>query len=202
MKTLLIELSEVVVLGVLLALVANQVSPRGLKLDRDYFKESLPQIRAMPVATASVESSTATNSPPSPSEPGPRDGVIEVTAEATMSWFRDDRYRDGGLIFVDARKASAYEEGHIPGAYRFDRFYPEEDLPQVMLAGASADPVVVYCTGGTCEDSHYAARQLIEAGIDRARLRIYTAGITDWMSRQWPVERGVRGSGLVSNPLP
>jgi len=62
--------------------------------------------------------------------------------------------------------------------------------------------VVVYCNGGSCEDSRYAAAQLVEAGIDRSRIRVFTAGFQEWSARQWPVERGPRGSGLISNPLP
>jgi rhodanese-related sulfurtransferase len=50
-----------------------------------------------------------------------------------------------------------------------------------------------------CEDSHYAALQLIEAGLEPSRVQVYAGGITDWMSHSWPMERGVRGSGLIGH---
>lgn len=192
-KPLLAETVEVLVLGLAVALIANRVSPKGLQLGRDYFKESVPEVRSGPQAMSA-------KSPPAPE--GSRERWPELTAEAALEWFRDPRHRQGGVIFVDARKASTYQEGHIPGAYPLDRFYPEEDLPAVMLAGAAADPVVVYCNGGTCDDSHYAATQLLEAGIDRSRIRVFSGGFQEWASRRWPVERGPRGSGWVSDPLP
>jgi 3-mercaptopyruvate sulfurtransferase SseA len=71
-----------------------------------------------------------------------------------------------------------------------------------MLAGAAAEQVVVYCAGGLCEDSHYAGLQLIEVGLDKSRIRVFAGGFTEWTAHSWPVERGERGSGLVSNPLP
>jgi rhodanese-related sulfurtransferase len=192
-KTLVTETIEVLVLCVLVALVANRLSPRGLRLDHDYFESSTSEVRV-----GSRSGVRPTDSPP----PDSGDRWLESPPEAALEWFRDPRHRLGGVIFVDARKASLYQEGHIPGAYPLDRFYPEEELPAVILAGAAADPVVVYCNGGSCEDSRYAAAQLVEAGIDRSRIRVFTAGFQEWSARQWPVERGPRGSGLISNPLP
>lgn len=191
-KTLLKETIEVLVLGLLVALVANRVSPKGLRLDRDYFRESSSVVRVGPQAGTS---------PPAATPAGTAEDWPELTAEAALDWFKDPRHRQGGVIFVDARKSSVYEAGHIPGAFPLDRFYPEEDLPRVVLAGATADPVVVYCNGGACEDSHHAAAQLVEAGIDRSRIRVFTGGFQEWSARRWPVERGPRDSGWVRDPL-
>lgn len=192
---LLAEMFEVLVVGLLLALLANRISPRGLNLGRDYFKESPPPtVRMIPTAPSSA---APTSTVASSIEPADR--LAEVSAEEARRWFEDTRHRSGTVVFVDARKESAFREGHIPGAYPLDRFYPEEQLPVVALASAVAEIVVVYCTGGSCEDSHYAAHQLVEAGIDRSRVRVFTGGFQEWSLRGWPVERGSRGGG-AENP--
>lgn len=191
---LLAEMFEVLVVGLLLALLANRVSPRGLDLGRDYFKESPPPaVRVIPSAPASAAPTSDVSSSTKSADSAER--LAEVSAEEALRWFEDPRHRSGSVVFVDARKESAFREGHIPGAYPLDRFYPEQQLPAVALASAMAEVVVVYCTGGTCEDSHYAAHQLVEAGIDRSRVRVFTGGFQEWSLRGWPVERGSRGGG-------
>lgn len=197
-KSLIFQTCQVLVLGSVVALLANQLSPRGLDLRRDYFKES--QRLMGDQSTAATTNTVATEAVPRPGDSSKR--VPEITAEEALSVFRDSRRAPGRVIFVDARKESVFLEGHIPDAYPFDRFYPEKDLPSVVLAGAGAERIVVYCTGGSCEDSHYAALQLIEAGLDPSRTQVFAGGFTEWNSHSWPVERGARGSGLVSNPLP
>ena len=183
--SLFFETAKVLVIGVAVALLANQLSPKGLMLRRDYFKES-----TRPLARKS------------PSEPSSSHRVAELSNEQVWSLFQDPGYREGRIVFVDARKESFFLEGHIPDAYPLDRFYPEKDLPAVLVAGLPAERVVVYCAGGTCEDSHYAALQLIEAGLEPSRVQVYAGGITDWRSHSWPIERGVRGSGLIGNISP
>ena len=70
-----------------------------------------------------------------------------------------------------------------------------DDLsPRAAQARREAD-------GGACEDSHHAAAQLVEAGIDRSRIRVVTGGFQEWSARRWPVERGPRDSGWVRDPL-
>lgn len=197
-KFLIIETSQVLVVGLVVALVANQLSPRGLDLRRDYFQEPKRLIGA-------PSPSAATNTPLAEVVPRPGDSskrVPEISAEDALSLFRDSRRAPGRVIFVDARKETVFLEGHIPDAYPFDRFYPEKDLPSVVLACSGAERVVVYCAGGSCEDSHYAALQLIEAGLDSSRIQVFAGGFTEWNSHSWPIERGARGSGLISNPLP
>lgn len=193
-RFLFIETCQVLVVGLAVALVVNQLSPRGLRLGRDYFQESV-RLTGDTTAVAAA-----------PVLPSPRVESLkrlpEITANEALALFQDPRRAQGQVIFVDARKKNVFQEGHIPEAYPLDRFYPDQDLPSVMLAGAAAEQVVVYCAGGLCEDSHYAGLQLIEAGLDKSRIRVFAGGFTEWTAHSWPVERGERGSGLVSTPLP
>ena len=190
MRGVLIEMGEVLLLGTLFALLANRLSPHGLRLGTDYFRRATPGMMSGSIIDGS----------PSPG-PG-TDRWPELSADEALGWFRHPGFARGQVVFVDARKESAFEEGHIPGALPLDRFHPESQLPAVVLAGVGAETVVVYCTGGACEDSHYAAQQLAEAGLERSRIRIFSGGITEWASRGWPVERGARGSGRIEEGQP
>lgn len=190
MRLLITEILEVLVVGLLVALVANQVSPQGLSLRRDYFRSS-PRAPLGAAAThAAAPDGAATRIPGT------------VSADEAWRWFEDPGRPLGRVIFVDARKETAFREGHIPGAIAFDRFHPELTLPGVVLAATHAEVVIVYCLGGTCEDSHHAADQLMEAGLDRAKVRVYPGGISEWAARGWPIERGGHGVGASAASPP
>ena len=49
-------------------------------------------------------------------------------------------------------------------------------------------PVVVYCSGGDCEDSHMLAQKLYFVGFDN--VLVYKDGFPDWQKRGLPVTNG------------
>jgi len=195
MKSLLFETGKVLIVGLVVAWLANRMSPRGLHLGRDYFSD--PRLRVVSPESGGTESPATQGDAAEASH-----RVSEITSDQALEFFRESRRRPGEVIFVDARKESSFLEGHVPDAYPLDRFYPDTSLPAVVMAGGTAEVVVVYCAGGTCEDSHYAALQLLEAGLQESRVRVYAGGFNDWTAQHRPVERGVRGSGLITDPLP
>jgi len=203
----LLEAILVLVLGSAFALVANQLSPRGLSLTRDYFGRPKIEASVTPtkVSPASNAPAAPTVSPTRASAAGEVDselkrrleekGLSLVDGDAAEKLFRDPLYLQELIIFVDARNDRHYQEGHIPGAYQFDRYYPEKYLPTVVPACLNASKIVVYCTGGKCEDSEFAALTLVEAGTPAANVSVYAGGITDWVNHKFPVEIGARKSG-------
>jgi rhodanese-related sulfurtransferase len=72
----------------------------------------------------------------------------------------------------------------------------------VLPACQNARSIVVYCTGGNCEDSEFAALSLKEAGVPQERLAVYVGGITEWAAKAWPVEIGERKSGNMRTANP
>ncbi|HXJ72678.1 MAG TPA: hypothetical protein VNM37_07485, partial [Candidatus Dormibacteraeota bacterium] len=56
----------------------------------------------------------------------------------------------------------------------------------------------VYCTGGTCEDSEFAALALREAGVAPDHLGVFVGGINEWTTLQGPIELGARNSGNLN----
>lgn len=96
-----------------------------------------------------------------------------------------------GALFLDARRSEAFEQGHIADA-RSIPFWEEDLAEKVAQVFASCSdpalPVVVYCSGGDCRDSHLLAEKLWLAGF--RTLLTYQSGFPDWKARGWPVRHG------------
>lgn len=196
------ETALVAVLGLFAALAANYISPRGLSLTRDYFP---PKHKIGPHpggATPARQRQGETNPTPAAVLARPETEIATVTTAQALELFHDPQYEQELIVFVDARDDRHYEEGHVPGAYQLDRYHPENHLPTVLPACLDATRVVVYCTGGECEDSHFAAQSLQEAGVPTERLSVYAGGMTEWEARRLPVESGARKSGKLRTAKP
>ncbi|MBL9127037.1 MAG: rhodanese-like domain-containing protein, partial [Verrucomicrobiales bacterium] len=190
-------------LGGLFSLAANRFSPRGLSLSRDYFPATKPAPseahRTSASATATAAATVGVGAPEAESAVDRlrRHGLKSHDDADAKGLFDDPRYGQELIVFVDARDEKAYHAGHVPGAYAFDRYRPEARLPEVVRACQSAEVVVVYCNGGDCEDSEYAAIALRDAGVPGERIGVFLGGIVAWKAKGWPIEVGDRGSGVA-----
>jgi len=93
--------------------------------------------------------------------------------------------------FLDARRTSVYRDGHIAGARPFSVWESDVDEKVKAYFAEGTDqsaPIVVYCSGGTCEDSHMLAEKLYLVGFDN--VLIYKDGYPDWIQRGLPVTKG------------
>jgi rhodanese-related sulfurtransferase len=203
-KKVLVETALVAIVGVTLAFAANAISSRGLKLGNDYFHGATrPPKPGSAVAQAGTSATNiAAHSLTSAEAALARlreKGLQVADDEKILSLFHDPRYEQGLVIFIDARKDEEYRQEHIPGAYQLDSMYPEKYLGAVMPACTMAQQIVIYCHGGDCELSEFAAEILRSAGIPNDKLFIYANGIPAWQSRGLPVEKGDRKSGQISS---
>jgi rhodanese-related sulfurtransferase len=185
---------------------ANELSPRGLKLSRNYFPggadHAVAPLRSTAIVapTNSTASSNITQAPlPDPVDQRLKDkGLQPISRAKVLELFHDPHYQEGPIVFVDARNQEHYEVGHIPGAYPLDPYHPEQQITGVLTACQAADQVVVYCTGGDCEDADTTAILLREAGVPNQKLFVYGGGYDEWAERRLPVERGAKNSGDIS----
>jgi rhodanese-related sulfurtransferase len=93
--------------------------------------------------------------------------------------------------FLDARRTNVYEQGHIAGARPFSVWESDVDDKVKVFFGEGRDqsqPVVVYCSGGDCEDSHTLAQKLYFVGFDN--VLVYKDGFPDWQKRSLPIHTG------------
>lgn len=188
----------VFVAGIAFALIANFISPSGLTLRRDYF---LTRTRSPEsgLALRPARSTGGTLGPHCPPEQIAARlksrGLQLVESNQVAALFRDPRYEQELVVFVDARNDRDYARGHVPGAYQLDHYHPEKYLASVLPVCQTADQIVVYCNGGGCEDSELAALTLSQAGIPKTNLFIYAGGLREWATNGLPVELGARSSG-------
>jgi len=190
----------VAAVGIVLALGANLVSPRGLTLKRNYFPAGISRPVAPATGFGSPGAVANTNAPGS--SPAQllaarlkEQELQSVDGRRAAQLFHDPRFQQGTIAFIDARDEQHYREGHIPGAWEFDPYYPEKYFPAALPACQAAEQIVVYCNGGDCDDSESAAITLRDVGIAGWKLLIYTGGMPDWITNGLPVEVGMRNSG-------
>ena len=99
-----------------------------------------------------------------------------------------------GALFLDARRTSVFEEGHIAGARSFPVWESDiDDRVNALFAerGEPEDqlkPIVIYCTGGACEDSHMLAQKLW--AIQFNNVYVFKDGFPDWQKRGGAVRTG------------
>lgn len=200
-KTIVVEAAIVVIVGLGIGLAANALSPRGLALSRNYFPGGTNQVSAAPAQVQAVPAPAETNESPESAQISERlrgKGLQELKLNQVEILFRDPRSQDGRIIFVDARNQDDYQDGHIPGAYELDPYHPEKEMGTVLPICQAAEKVVVYCTGGDCEDSDTAALLLQDAGVPDQKLFVYGGGFAAWEAAHLPVETGARNSGTNS----
>jgi rhodanese-related sulfurtransferase len=198
-RSVFFESLLIAAVGGVLAFAANALSPRGLSLARNYF----PGDRSLPVTTPgsnylttiTARTNLAAGKPDLVAEQVRAEGLRLVDGNQMATLFHDPRCEQGLVVFLDARNDDHYQEGHIPGAYQLDHFYPERYLAATLPVCQTAEQILVYCNGGTCDDSLQTAIFLRDAGIPRERLFIYGGGMTEWTAKGLPVETGTRKSG-------
>jgi rhodanese-related sulfurtransferase len=131
-------------------------------------------------SVAAVEPDLARAFPPHPDK-----AAVEIAPADVEHLYRKR------MLFLDARRSSVYTDGHIAGARNFPVWESDIDDRVKKLFEEGLDqraPVVAYCSGGDCEDSHMLAEKLYGVGFDN--VLIYKDGFPDWQKRGFPVSKG------------
>lgn len=182
-KKTLIEFLVLAVVGVAVAFVGNGMRARGaLSLTKNYFDNG---VGAEPANASPLKSKETLASRKPLAHP-----YQEVTLEQVMAVFKDPNTQNGLNVFVDARKSEDYEAGHIPGAIQADHYQLEKYLEAVMERASAADKVIVYCTGGECEDSIFMCADLLEAGLSKDVIFLFPGGWKEWEKSGMPIAKG------------
>lgn len=112
-----------------------------------------------------------------------KSGVPEIGVDEAYEFFKND------APFLDARRTRFYLQGHVLRAKAMSVW--EADLDKRisdLLSEVPLDlPMVIYCTGGDCEDSHMLAGKLKQAGF--TNLHIFLEGFPKWVEKKYPVEK-------------
>jgi rhodanese-related sulfurtransferase len=130
--------------------------------------------------------------PPSVSAPAGAQGQLASSPIREISSQEAWKVFQSGTPFLDARRSSEFAEGHIAGAWCTPVW--EADIDDRLITFKAArrpgpeDPIVIYCGGGDCRDSHLLAEKLLNEGY--FHLLIYRDGFPAWVALGHPVEKG------------
>ena len=120
--------------------------------------------------------------------PDPASVMREITSRDALDAFTLH------VPFLDARRTDDFLEGHVTGAWSVPVW---EAAPEARLTEFEAranpgprDPIVIYCSGGGCEDSRLLAGKLVALGY--RNLLLYADGFPDWAAQGRPVAKGAR----------
>ncbi len=159
---------------------ADVPAPTRLPIEE---KRPSPAPAPAPKATAPPQGSEAKTSSSSPANllrrfPPHHKPYVEISGD-DVEWL----FARGALV-LDARRTKDFDGGHIAGAKSFPVWESDIDARVTALVGEGRDgsiPVVLYCSGGDCEDSHMLAQKLFGAGFEN--LLVYRDGWPDWQKR-------------------
>jgi rhodanese-related sulfurtransferase len=156
------EIIILLVVSIALAMLVNFLSPSGIAL----------------VGQWDTSQGVITASPSGTEEEKPEE--INSVARAM------EIFDNGNVLFVDARSSDNYEDGHIPGAISLPVGQFDEQIESLLNRYSSDQPIVTYCSGRTCEDSHDLAQFLSDAGF--TNVRIFIDGFPGWEAKGYPIE--------------
>lgn len=118
--------------------------------------------------------------------PHPDKAWIEISGDDVAAL-----HARGNVLFLDARRSSVFRDGHIAGARSISVWESDVDDKVKALFTEGRDqsaPVVIYCSGGECEDSHMLAEKIYRVGFDN--VLVYKDGFPDWQKRGLAVTKG------------
>lgn len=95
---------------------------------------------------------------------------------------------DAGATFIDTRKIEPYKLGHVRGAFRIELADFSSGNPPILAMIARDSIVIVYCSGGHCDESEAVARMMTGSGYKR--VYVMHDGIPAWTHLGHPVVTG------------
>jgi rhodanese-related sulfurtransferase len=164
------EVAILVTVGVSLGLTFNQFRDKRLPLV--YESKELRMEKAVARISAS-------------STPAPRVTLAQtVNIEQLQQFLKEKR----GFVF-DGRPEIFYRLGHILGAASL----PREDFEnsyktfQAKLEQDRSQPIIVYCSGSSCEDSTLVQKSLQALGY--INVAVFSGGWSEWQDKGLPTEK-------------
>jgi rhodanese-related sulfurtransferase len=100
-------------------------------------------------------------------------------------------FENQSALFLDARPAEQYAEGHIRGARNLPPEAFDVHFEKVMTNVGTEQMIITYCDGETCNLSKQLALNLKDLGF--SAVRVLPNGWSRWQGRRLPIETGNPG---------
>ncbi|MRR57257.1 MAG: rhodanese-like domain-containing protein [Deltaproteobacteria bacterium] len=97
-----------------------------------------------------------------------------------------DLFARNEAVFVDAREASVFSNGHVKGAFSFPVGEFDAKLAEFRGKVAKDAILVIYCNGFGCHDSKLLGEKLVERGYNQ--ILLFEGGFPEWKDAGLPTE--------------
>lgn len=104
--------------------------------------------------------------------------------ELTLSQLQERLTANPRLTLLEALPAKHFADSHLPGALHFPH-----DQVQTLAATVIPDKnteIVTYCASASCQNSHIAARLLVQMGYQN--VSVFAGGKQAWHDAGLPME--------------
>lgn len=101
----------------------------------------------------------------------------------------DDLLAEGALL-IDARSSEDFIAGHLGGAISLPLGQAEQMLGDFRTSVSLDIPLILYCSGYGCPDSHEVGILLIQKGY--TDVLVYEGGYPEWRDAGRPIGRGTQ----------
>lgn len=95
-------------------------------------------------------------------------------------------YDTGHVLFVDARSSEDFNAGHVNGAVSLPVGQFNEQIDGFLQRYGPDRPIIAYCSGRTCQDSHHLAQLLMERGY--LNISVMIDGFPGWEAAGYPID--------------
>lgn len=95
-------------------------------------------------------------------------------------------YGKSGVLFVDARPRSVFDQGRISGAVSIPVGNAEAYLDAFLETYPPETHIITYCSGRDCSDSHELAEILTDVGY--TAVQVFVDGFPAWQAGGFPIE--------------
>lgn len=199
MKRILWEALLFLAVAAIAAFVVNLLHSRGLELGTNYFPPAPAAATAADSGEGSGGREAGRESAADPAPAGAEDahaghdhGLPEhefqtVTADELKA-YAEYAGEENRIYVLDARRDAEFAKGHIPNALSANNYDRKSWMPELLPKLKEADVILVYCTGGHCEDSIFLARALGSEGVPKDVLFLFEGGMEEWQELGHPVE--------------
>lgn len=162
---------------------------------RDRAPETTPTDTRRPVPVVKAQQPTPAPSAPTPAPSQPASSAADLPVvpdvpgpvQLELPSFKK-LYDANAALVVDAREADAYQEGHIAGAVSLPYNDALAEPERAKNLDSGGRPIVIYCSGITCEVSLDLAGVLVKAG--KRRVLVFKGGYPAWQTAGYPTRTG------------
>ena len=190
LKSLVMQILVIASLGVGAGLIDSTIRPIKLGRDAPPNPFDLPYSTPHPLETIPPSSPIPT-SPKidlKPGDPGWTQTPKQALPKGQITLDDAKRIFDSSGAFIDARRKEDYEQGHIKGAMRLNLKSFENGDPPLLAMIPRDGLVVVYCSGGNCDESEHVAEFMSNSGYKK--VYVLHDGYPGWKALGWPIEIG------------